>query len=107
MTDSSTEVPVTLIDCDVHPYLKHQDELRAYMVEPWRSKKFPNRREIYMPPGDGRRLDSFPAGGSPPGSDPDLMRQHVFEGIGVDYIILIPMCSTILSGKRPIVMDYP
>lgn len=87
------EVPVTLIDCDVHPYLKSQDELRAHMPEPWRRKKFPTRREIFLPPGDGRRLDSFPDDGNPPGSDPELVRKHVFEGIGVDYIILIPTSS--------------
>ncbi len=88
-----SELPVRLIDCDVHPYLKRQDDLRAYMPEPWRRKRFPNRREVFLPPGDGRRLDSFPADGSPPGSDPALMEQQVFEGIGVDFIILIPASS--------------
>ena len=71
------ETPVTLIDCDVHPYLKHEDELRDYMQEPWRSRTIPTRRQIYLPPGDGRRLDAFPQDGSPAGSDPKLVEQQV------------------------------
>ena len=41
------EVSVDLIDCDVHPYLKDQDELREYMREPWRSRTIPSRRQIF------------------------------------------------------------
>jgi len=85
--------PVTLIDCDVHPYLKHQAELRDYLREPWRSRTIPTRRQIYLPPGDGRRLDALPEDGSPAGSDPRLVEKQVLEGIGADYVILIPSSS--------------
>ncbi len=87
------KVPVRLIDCDVHPYLKHSDELRDYMREPWRSRTIPTRRQIYLPPGDGRRLDALPADGSPAGSDPALLEKQVLQGIGADYVILIPSSS--------------
>ena len=84
---------IRLIDCDVHCYLRHADELRAYMPEPWRSKPYPTRRQIFLPPGDGRRLDALPDDGSPAGSDPQLMERQVFQGIDVDFIILIPASS--------------
>lgn len=87
------EAPVTLIDCDVHPYLKHADELREYLREPWRSRTIPSRRQIYLPPGDGRRLDALPADGSPAGSDPELVEKQVLQGIDADYVILIPSSS--------------
>lgn len=90
---AARELPVSLIDCDVHPYLKREDELREYMREPWRSRTIPSRRQIYLPPGDGRRLDAFPADGNPPGSDPKLMEAQVLQGIGADYVILIPSSS--------------
>jgi predicted TIM-barrel fold metal-dependent hydrolase len=87
------EVAVDLIDCDAHPYLKHPDELRQYMREPWRSRTIPSRRQIFLPPGDGRRLDALPEDGSPAGSDPKLVETQVLQGIGADYVILIPSSS--------------
>ena len=87
------EVSVDLIDCDVHPYLTHPDELRQYMREPWRSRTIPSRRQIFLPPGDGRRLDALPEDGSPAGSDPKLVEKQVLQGIGADYVVLIPSSS--------------
>ena len=90
---AARELPVSLIDCDVHPYLQHEDELRDYMREPWRSRAIPSRRQIYLPPGDGRRLDAIPEDGNPAGSDPKLVETQVLQGIGADYLILIPSSS--------------
>lgn len=90
---AARELPVRLIDCDVHPYLKQPDELRAYMREPWRSRAIPSRRQIFLPPGDGRRLDAKPEDGGPAGSDPAMVEKQVLQGIGADYVVLIPASS--------------
>ena len=47
----------------------------------------------FLPPGDGRRLDALPEDGSPAGSDPKMVEKQVLQGIGADYVILIPSSS--------------
>ncbi len=88
------EVPVTVVDCDVHPYPEHPDVLREYMPEPWRSNAaIPTRREIYLSPNGGQRLDARPESGAHPGSDPAMLERQLFDEAGVDYAILVPFGS--------------
>ena len=107
-----------MIDCAVHPMPTHSDELRTYMKEPWRSKRFPlPYRVLYpvptgVPPYGEFRRDAIPtsrgesseldvearndpllrpvAGMLLPGSDPDLLWRHVAER-GASIAILLPL----------------
>lgn len=89
----ANEVAVKVIDADVHPVPRSDDELRAYLSEPWRS--LPSQlfsslaHALYLPPGGGMRRDSTAPDGSPACSDPVFTEQQLFEGAGVDYAILI------------------
>jgi predicted TIM-barrel fold metal-dependent hydrolase len=76
-------------------------EIAAHLPEPWLSKGF---REllfaggllgtsvIFAPPNEGRRLDSFTPN-SPPGSDPQETGRQLFDEIGVDIAIIIPLAD--------------
>ncbi|MQA63264.1 MAG: amidohydrolase family protein [Actinophytocola sp.] len=87
------EVPVTVVDCDVHPYPESPEMLREYLPEPWRSANIPTRRDIYLSPNQGQRRDARPDTGGHPGSDPALLERQLFEEAGVDYAILLPFGS--------------
>jgi len=94
--DLISAIDVSLIDCDVHPAPKRDDELLEYMDDPWRSwaSTIPlmGGRNLLLPPDGGRRLDSYPEQG-PPGSDPALMERQLLQEAGVDLAILIPAAT--------------
>ena len=95
----SLEVPVQIVDCDIHVNPRHGLELPNAMPEPWVSKGY---REllfagstlgtsvIFASPNEGRRLDAFTPLG-PPGSDPNVTGRQLFDESGVDLAIIIPM----------------
>ncbi len=91
------EVDVKIVDTDVHPATRSLTELRQYLPEPWRSRRFSDRMldaveaPIYLAPGKAQRRDAYPPGGGPPCSDPVFTEQQLFGDAGVDYAILIPL----------------
>lgn len=90
------EVEVKIIDCDVHLVPQSKEDMLSRMPEPWRSKLGSRRannssgKEGYAAYGAARRLDSFPANGLPPGSDPEMVYQQLFDDAGVDLGIIVP-----------------
>ncbi|WP_068180152.1 amidohydrolase family protein [Mycobacterium sp. UM_CSW] len=104
MTISATErkpaaerIGVRCVDSDVHPVPKI-GVLAQYIPEPWRSKYFLSKKvgdQIYYDAPDyahayAMRVDSFPADGEFPGSDPDLAFQQLIMAAGTDIAILEP-----------------
>jgi predicted TIM-barrel fold metal-dependent hydrolase len=93
------EVPVRIVDCDIHVNPRNGMEIPNSLPEPWLSKGF---REllfagatigtsvIFASPNEGRRLDAFTPLG-PPGSDPNTTGRQLFDEAGVDLAIIIPM----------------
>ncbi len=79
-----------IVDCDVHPYPAHADEIRQYLPMPWRDRFGSVGRGFYGNPVHGSRLDSTPPSGGPAGSDPAFMRQQLIDEFGVAYAILLP-----------------
>jgi predicted TIM-barrel fold metal-dependent hydrolase len=80
-----------IIDCDVHPYPRNIDQIKAYMPEPWRSRFNGNeKRGFYDNPIHVNRLDAFTPDGGYPCSDPAYMREHLLDEYGIDYAILLP-----------------
>lgn len=86
-------VAVDLVDTDVHPTPQSDEELRAYLPEPWRSRPhqtFAKEQRVYDPWGGGYRNDAVPEGG-PPGSDPAFTESQLFDEAMVDIAMLLPM----------------
>jgi predicted TIM-barrel fold metal-dependent hydrolase len=89
-----TEVQVKIVDVDVHPQPRADEEIFDRLPAPWRS----NRQGLVVrssslvtysaPP---KRADAYGSDGTPPCADPVLTERQVFGDAGVDYAILLPM----------------
>jgi uncharacterized protein len=99
---STTErVAVRVVDSDIHP-MPRRGQLLDYIPEPYRSKYYMSHRVgetiVYDAPdyayAKAMRVDTFPADGEFPGSDPELaLAQAIMEG-GSDIGILEPSFGT-------------
>lgn len=88
-------VPGPVIDAAVHPR-PAMGELKPYLPALWRDRRMPFGERYYYPNPVGDYLkDSFPEHG-PPGSDPGLMSRHLFEDMGADTAILLPLTLGLL-----------
>lgn len=92
--------PIRVVDSDIHP-VPRRGAILEYFPEPYRSKyllSHPIGETITYDAPDyafaqAMRVDSFPADGEFPGSDPDLaFRQAILEA-GVDIGILEPLAG--------------
>lgn len=102
------EVPVKIVDCDIHVNPRHGMELPNAMPEPWLGKGY---REllfaggilgtsvIFAPPNEGRRLDAFTPNG-PAGSDPNVTGRQLFEELDIDLAIIIPLQDKSLANPE-------
>lgn len=80
-----------IIDTDVHPIPRSDDEIRQYMKMPFRDAYHGARFGFaYQNPGHGHRLDARPPGGGVIGSDPDFVRKQLIDEYGIAYVILMP-----------------
>ncbi|MFG1924513.1 amidohydrolase family protein [Cryptosporangium sp. NPDC048952] len=96
MIPSTAQVPVRVVDSDVHP-VPRVGAIAEYIPDKWR--KF----ALSHPVGDtinydapdyahayAMRVDTFPADGGFPGSDPDMMFKQLIIEAGSDIAILEP-----------------
>jgi predicted TIM-barrel fold metal-dependent hydrolase len=90
-TTASQEFTIGVVDSAVHPQVRHPDEIREYMREPWRSKPFagPDRPYYPNPVGDYLKEAQGPTG--LPGSDPNLFDEWLFQNHLVEFAILLPL----------------
>ncbi|TDF92518.1 amidohydrolase family protein [Paenibacillus piri] len=79
-----------IIDCDVHPYPAHLDEIRHYLREPWKSRYKGGGRGMYDNPVNNGRMDARTPSGGPAGSDPAYLREHHIDLYGIERAILLP-----------------
>jgi uncharacterized protein len=91
----SDQVPVRIVDCDVHLVPTSRDELLDRMPEPWRSRMGSRRanatgKATYVSFEKSKRRDSFPPGGGLPGSDPAFVYDQLFGDSAVDLAMVIP-----------------
>ncbi len=105
---TGTTVAVQVVDSDIHVNPRHGLELPNAMPEPWASRGY---REllfaggvlgtsvIFAPPNEGRRLDAFTPSG-PPGSDPAVTGRQLFDEVGVDVAIIIPLADKSLANPE-------
>lgn len=84
-----------VIDCCVHPQPVQPDDLRRYMVEPWKSRPFPRPERYYYPVLTGEFLPGTAEVGLA-GSDPVRMADALFDTGGVDRAVLIPLTRGVI-----------
>lgn len=99
-------VPVRVVDSDVHPVPK-RGEFLEYVPEPYRSTLLRRRvgeTIVYDAPdyaeAKAMRMDTFPADGNFPGSDPDMAFRHVVQDAGCDIAILEPSMAEDLLAEN-------
>lgn len=79
-----------IIDCDVHPGPRSNDEIKAHLPQPFRDRWNGGGRGFFGNPVHGARLDSKPPGGGGPGTDPDFLRAQLLDEFGIAQAILLP-----------------
>lgn len=104
-TPETEMIPVRVVDSDVHP-VPRRGELVEHIPEPYRSDYFLSHKVgdtiIYDAPDYAHsyamRVDSFPADGEFPGSDPELAFRQLIIDAGSDIAILEP---TVKATRLP------
>ena len=89
------------VDACVHPFVTDSDQLRDYLMEPWRSRAMPAAvdRAIYQPPFP-ELVAEEPLAAALPGSDPGAVRRRLFKEGGADYAVLLPLTRGLLPDTR-------
>ncbi len=94
-----------IVDCDVHPVVRSLSEQTQFLPERWRNhlktygpriaQPFAGTTIPYprMTVGNGRRLDSWPPNGGPPGGDLDFMRAQHLDANDVRYGLMHPLAT--------------
>lgn len=93
------EVPVAIVDSDVHTTLRPGEDLRDYLPEDWKRRNPPPQiftlrvGNVYTTPGSITRTDATPEDGGAAGSDPDLLNRQLIREAGVDMAIMVPLAG--------------
>lgn len=94
----SARTDLKVVDCDIHPTLPSPRALDKYLSERWREhyrtyglflrEPFLGSSTYPKATPNLARLDSWPPGGGPPGSDLDFMRKQHLDTNNVEFGIL-------------------
>lgn len=90
-----------VIDASVHIFAASNKDLRSFMREPFKSRGFPDyEMDWYGAPGG----EYVPGTDGPqrryPGSDPEVVAQHLFAERGVDVAVLHPMTRGVMPDRH-------
>lgn len=98
--NDGTTTPV--IDASVHVFCKDNKDLReTFMQEPFRSRGFPDyEMDWYGAPGGEYAKGTKGPDSQYPGSDVDVVAQHLFVDRGVDIAVLHPMTRGIMPDRH-------
>ncbi len=102
------------VDCDIHPAFKSRADLDQFLSKRWREHRAtiggrprqPYTSRTAFPrftPEDGMRLDAWPDGGGPPGSDVEFMRKQHLDHYGIRYGVLLPLLGGAFDERN---LDY-
>jgi predicted TIM-barrel fold metal-dependent hydrolase len=79
-----------IIDANVQPHFRYNSEIRKFLAPAHKLRSIPDvEQQWYQAPGGDYHRDLY--GDGYPGSDPDTVACHLFDGDGVDYAILNPL----------------
>ena len=90
-------VDTAIIDTDIHVYFPTQEVLRSYLGQDWQDYHRTYGQRGYegahfpraMP--NAARHDSWPADGTPPGSNLPLLRDQLLDQWGIEIGVLNPL----------------
>ncbi|WP_165972412.1 amidohydrolase family protein [Paenibacillus piri] len=77
-----------VVDCDVHVVPRNPEEIKAYLSQPWKHRFSIWTNNFYKNPISPQR--TVPSGGGKPGSEPEFLREQLFDVQGIDTAILLP-----------------
>jgi predicted TIM-barrel fold metal-dependent hydrolase len=90
-----------LIDASVHIFFRDNKDFRSYLREPYASRGVPDYEMYwYGAPGGEYAPEAEGPNDEYPGSEPDLVAQHLFGGRGVDVAVLHPMSRGTLPDRH-------
>ena len=100
--DGADAVETPVIDASVHIFFGSNKDLREnFMQEPFRSRGFPDyEMDWYGAPGGEYAKGTKGPDGQYPGSDVDVVAQHLFGDRGVDIAVLHPMTRGIMPDRH-------
>jgi hypothetical protein len=97
--DRSAAQRLAIVDCDIHPLPRNKSELHPFLPARWREHAatfgghmrhgLSSMNNFPRMAAGGRRADTFPPGGGPPGSDLETMRRQHLDANGVQYGMII------------------
>lgn len=94
-----TSIPV--IDASAHIFFGSNKDMRSFLREPFTTRGFPDyEMDWYGAPGGEYASGTKGPDRSYPGSNPDLVGQHLFVERGVDVAVLHPMTRGILPDRH-------
>lgn len=86
-----------IVDCDVHPMAPANSAFLPYMTASWRRyfedngiRAYARAKDRYNHPADTQRLDAYPPGGGPAGSDPAMTIERHIDRYGISLAMLLP-----------------
>ncbi len=79
---------LSIVDCDVHPYMRDENDLIPYLPEHLHSQGVFYPKGYWSSPIGVPREDARPDDGGPPGSDPEKVKEQLLDQFGIDYAIL-------------------
>lgn len=89
--------PYPIVDCDIHPMAPSTADFFPYMTTEWRRhfedrgvRTYARARDRYNHPADTQRIDAYPEGGGPAGSDPALTIERHLDPFGISVALLLP-----------------
>jgi predicted TIM-barrel fold metal-dependent hydrolase len=74
----------------VRAVVRHSDDIRAWMEEPWRHRSFPGPERYQYAAPSGEYVPEADAGTGITGSDPALVSRELIERQGVGTAVLLP-----------------
>lgn len=94
-----TRIP--LIDASVHIFFRSNRDFRSFLREPYKSRGIPDvEMDWYGAPGGEYAPGTEGPNGEYPGSEPEVVGEHLFVERGVDVAVLHPMTRGILPDRH-------
>lgn len=92
---------LSIVDCDVHPYLRDEDDLIPYLPKNFQSQGVFYPKGYWSSPIGVPREDAHPDDGGPPGSDPAKVADQLLDPFDIDYAILTGGGPSLAASTLP------
>lgn len=83
-------VDTLVVDSSVRAVVRHADDIREWMDEPWRHRAFPGPERYQYAAPSGEYVPDAIVGKDIPGSDAGLVTRELIDNQGVGVAVLVP-----------------